>query len=100
MIEWIFLAIIALLQLADGVTTWKILSLGGIELNPAQKWLMDHLGVRLSLVVTKCMLVGGAAVVACFAAQYSMLKVLLYLLVVVFMYICVNNVQVWKNLKR
>jgi hypothetical protein len=100
MIEWILLAIIILLQVLDAATTLSILKLGGRELNPMLKWLMDRLGVVPALAVSKLVLVGGVAVVAMLAENTPALKVLLYLVAMIFAFVCANNIQVWKNLKR
>ena len=48
---YLLLAALALLQLGDGWTTWRILAAGGQELNPAMRWLMDAVGVVPALAV-------------------------------------------------
>ena len=46
-------AALTVLQVFDGWTTYKILRLGGRELNPVVKWLMDRIGEYEALVVFK-----------------------------------------------
>lgn len=53
----ILFIIVAALQVADGYLTWRILGLGGRELNPLIRFLMDRLGVVPGLVLAKLVLV-------------------------------------------
>ena len=46
-------AALTVLQVFDGWTTYKILRLGGLELNPVVKWLMERIGEYEALVVFK-----------------------------------------------
>lgn len=50
--------LLSALQLFDGWTTYHVIKLGGRELNPAVRWLMDRIGAYRALVVAK---VGAAA---------------------------------------
>ena len=57
---YLLLAALALLQLGDGWTTWRILAAGGQELNPAMRWLMDAVGVVSALVAKAVAIVAVA----------------------------------------
>ena len=52
------LAILILLQIADGLTTWAILHHGGKELNPAVRWAMSKLGRGWGLITAKAWAIG------------------------------------------
>ena len=51
------------LQIADGYTTYKILSAGGKELNPFMRLIMDKLGMVQGLVLMKLLAVALVAAV-------------------------------------
>ncbi len=57
-------AALTVLQAFDGWTTYKILRLGGRELNPIVKWLMDRIGEYEALVVFKTMAIALVWVIA------------------------------------
>jgi len=99
MVEWILLAIIILLQVVDTVTTATLLKQGCYEWNPLQKWLMDRLGVLPSLIATKLVFVGGCFLCAWYAELAIYFKVALYLFAIIFVYVCANNISLWKNHK-
>ena len=51
---YFLLAIFTVLQILDGVSTYRALMLPGtVEGNPAMKWLFGHVGTALTLVVVK-----------------------------------------------
>jgi len=54
------LILFTLLQLADGWTTYRILQIGGRELNPVMRWLFARVGSTPVIVVAKA----GAIAVA------------------------------------
>ena len=56
---WLALGLTAL-QVLDGITTYHIIKLGGVEKNMLMQWLMFRFGVYRTLLLTK----GGAAVLA------------------------------------
>ena len=45
--------LLTLLQVFDGWTTYKILRLGGRDLNPVVRWIMEKIGEYEGLVVIK-----------------------------------------------
>ena len=47
------IAILIALQIADGVTTYMVLTRGGSELNPVVDWLIKKLGLETGLFVAK-----------------------------------------------
>lgn len=76
------LILLALLQVADIVTTWKVLSQGGRELNPVMAWVMDHLGVLPGMVAVKAVLIGtvvafppGMVAMGVLCAMYAVVAV-------------------------
>lgn len=52
------LAILILLQIADGLTTYAIIKRGGTERNPAVRWVMAKLGMIPALIAVKAWAVG------------------------------------------
>ena len=50
------LAIFSLLQVADAALTYKVISAGGVELNPVMRWLFDRIGVIPGLVIAKVLI--------------------------------------------
>jgi len=75
----LFIALVVL-QVLDYYTTTTILTLGGEELNPVMRWLMQRVGVEEALVVKGgfVILIGGA-----FYDNIAMLGVLVAACVVV-----------------
>ena len=57
------LLLFSALQIADAYTTYRILSEGGKELNPAMRWVMDKLGIVQGLALMKLLTIGAVAVV-------------------------------------
>lgn len=47
------LLILLILQLADGWTTYRILSEGGREKNPVVRWLMNRIGMLHGILTSK-----------------------------------------------
>ena len=60
MIEYTLLLFIvfAILQIADGVTTFKIIKAGGCELNPVVKYAIENIGLVQGLVIAKAISIG------------------------------------------
>lgn len=55
-----FLLCLIALQVVDWWTTRRVLALGGRELNPIVRWLMDRLGETAGLVAAKAFVVALA----------------------------------------
>lgn len=93
--EWIFVCIIALLQLLDGVLTTLIIQNGGRELWGPQKWIQQKLGLIPGLILSRVVAVGLAAGVAYLVPTYHTLLVLLYFITMIFAVVCLSNLSTW-----
>lgn len=93
--EWIFVFIIALLQLVDIFTTQAVIKDGGRELWGPQRWLQKRLGLLPALIFSKAILVGFAVWVATLVPAYHTLLVLLYFITMIFAVVCFSNLSVW-----
>lgn len=51
--ENILLALLIILQYYDGLTTYRLLSRGGRELNPVVRWCIDRFGLLNGLILVK-----------------------------------------------
>ncbi len=49
---WLYV-LFAVLQIADALLTLRILSAGGVELNPAMRWVFRRVGVATGLATVK-----------------------------------------------
>ena len=74
------LILFGFLQVADGYTTYKLLSNGGRELNPVMRWVMDKLGMVQGLVLMKLLTIGLVA--AAFSEALTFWLCVLYICVV------------------
>lgn len=52
---WLY-ALFAVLQIADALLTLRILSAGGVELNPVMRWVFRRVGVATGLATVKLLL--------------------------------------------
>lgn len=84
--------ILALLQVADALTTLKALGYGGGELNPLMRSLFERFGVKPVLIVK------GVAVAA--AGFWLGDSVITWALVVFYFLVVANNVRVIRKLKK
>lgn len=50
---YILLSLLLLLQYYDGLTTYRVLSKGGRELNPLVRWCINKFGLRNGLLLVK-----------------------------------------------
>ena len=91
MIATLFLLLVAL-QIADAVTTVKVLKQGGEELNPVLAPLMRVVGVVPSLVLVKAVLL-GTFVAAGYVLPANLLGVALILADIVYAAIVVSNIE-------
>lgn len=84
--------IFAVLQIADALTTLKILSNGGSELNPVMRWIFTKLGTVNGLMVVKC------SVILLFYAAMPYIPVWVYVLMVaLYTYVVFHNIrQIYK----
>lgn len=86
----VFLTLAILLQLADGWTTWRLLSNGGRELNPAMAFLIDKLGLAPALVLAKSAFV---ALLVGATQQGSVPDFVLALIVIAYTMVVAANVK-------
>lgn len=84
--------ILALLQVADAVTTLKALSLGGRELNPLMGALFKRYEIKTALAVKGCLV----AAVGLWLGD----SVITWALVAFYALVVVNNVRVVRKLKK
>ena len=87
---FILACVVAVLQLADWYTTARVLSKGGVELNPIMKFLIDKLGVRLALPL-KGLLVS-------FLALYTTDIITHVVIIVVYLLVVLNNFLVLRKM--
>ncbi len=98
-----FFVIFAALQLADIITTYKVLSSGkGAEANKIMAWLFEKFGVLPSLIVFKVLVIAIIAGCTIYLPQiYSPMEiiwaVILGLLDAFYLWVAVNNVKVLKS---
>lgn len=50
---YVLLALLVILQYYDGLTTYRLLSKGGRELNPVVRWFINRFGLRNGLLLVK-----------------------------------------------
>ena len=96
---FVLAALLTLLQLVDGWTTYQALKLGGKEANPIVAEIMDTLGVYPTLVIIK---VGAAAAGWAFALMDGDIDVraaFLVLLMALMIWFAVANWQELQKLK-
>jgi hypothetical protein len=98
--EWILAALLTLLQLVDLILTGKIIKAGGREVWPTTKWLIERLGTWPALLMCKVASVAGIVVIASLVPQVNQLLILLYLLTVIYGFVCAHNWSVWKNVRK
>ena len=89
----VLLAAFLLLQLADFVTTYEILRLGGYERNPLVKMAMDTLGVVPALLLYKVLGCAAGVLVYSTGTLWAMGMVTVFMLGIV-----VNNELVLRRL--
>jgi hypothetical protein len=73
-------------MVVDGVTTYKIISSGGYELNPIVKMFIKFFGLTLGLVAIKGLVIG-------FIFWIQTPPIVLYGLVIFYIYICHHNIK-------
>ena len=89
----ILFSIFTLLQIADGILTWKLLHrIDRQESNPIAAWLMRQMGVTPALIVFK----GGIVLIVAAALWFAPSIYLTYGMVVVCLFYCW---VVWNNYK-
>jgi len=92
---WLAIAVTAL-QVWDAYSTYKVLSAGGRELNPAMRWLMEQFGMVEALLLGK----GAVVLVVWWAVSALTETVALWLLggiCVFYVAIAINN---WRTMKK
>jgi len=93
----LYLAIaVTVLQAWDAYSTYKVLSAGGRELNPAMRWLMEQFGMVEALLLGK----GAVVLVVWWAVSTLAETVALWLLggiCVFYVAIAINN---WRAMKK
>ena len=50
---YVLLSLLIILQYYDGLTTYRLLSKGGRELNPVVRWFINQFGLRNGLLLVK-----------------------------------------------
>ncbi len=102
-ISFVFIAVFAILQVVDTVTTYKVLSSGkGVEANKIMAWLFEKFGVLPSLIIFKLVVIALFAGCTIYLPQiYSPMEiicpVILGLLDAFYLWVAVNNVKVLKS---
>jgi O-antigen/teichoic acid export membrane protein len=61
---WVLVALLAVLQLGDMLTTLRVLAQGGSEVNPVMAWLMRKLGRVGALALKVASIIATAAAIA------------------------------------
>ena len=85
LIDILFLTFVAL-QIADAVTTVKILIKGGRELNPVMRWIFDRLGAFNGLAITK------AGIILLFYSVKDVMPIWAYVLMIgIYSYVVAHN---------
>ena len=101
MTDWMSMAppalfvLLLLLCAADTWTTHEVLRMGGRELNPIVRWLIEHLGQSVALLVPRGALLGVVAW-AVFASGEDALTLLPWLIAANVVYVVV----VWRNVRN
>lgn len=86
----ILLAILTLLQLVDGWTTYRIIKRGGSEKNPVVKKLIEKFGLYTGLVIAKSF----AVVMFIVLLLLSTPTWILLGVIVFYVWVAVHNIQV------
>jgi|GEM_PF-5616880 hypothetical protein len=97
-INAVLLFLVVALNIADLVLTVLSLRAGATELNTLIVWLAGKLGTVPALVLIKVLLIGILLAVSFIAWQTWYLTVLLVLAVIVYAYVVVSNVKVYRSL--
>lgn len=90
----LFSCLFAALNVWDAVLTVKVIRLGGIELNPAMRWLMNRIGVEVALFLTKVLVFASIYEYGPWPVETQGLLIALYVIVVA------NNIKVLKGLRK
>jgi len=99
-IAWMLFLLFLLLNVLDGVLTYKILLRGGGEKNPFVRWLMRLFGVALGLVLAKAIAAATAgAMFWVLEGAPHWLALTMGLACIVFGYVDLHNYRVWKRLQ-
>ena len=86
LLEIIFLIAFLILSIIDAVTTHKIISDGGSELNPVVWFFIKTLGLTLGLVAIKGLVIG-------FIFWLNPPIIFTGGLVIIYIYVCLHNVR-------
>jgi len=84
----ILLIIFIALQLADGYTTYRILSAGGRELNPVVDWAILQTDIVTGISASKMVAVAGGGVL-----YFLQQETLLFLLIAVYAVVVLKNLK-------
>lgn len=84
---------LGLLQLADIVTTLKLLGKGGRELNPFLRWLFEQIGTVPALIAVKSVFMAAVYM----ARDIPQVEWLMWLLIAFYLLIFWNNMKVIRN---
>ena len=97
---WILFFLFLVLNILDGVLTYKILLRGGGERNPFVRWLMRLMGVAYGLVLAKVLAAATALVIFWVLEDGDYWLVLLMgTACALFGYVDLHNYRVWKRLQ-
>jgi len=102
-ISFVFIAVFAILQVVDTVTTYKVLSSGkGVEANKFMAWAFARFNVLPTMIVLKAFAVALLSVCAYYLPQFYApveipFMVIIGLLDCFYGWIAVNNVKVLKS---
>lgn len=87
MFTFLYILTVALI-LADGYTTYRILSKGGRELNPAMRWLMRRFGLVGGMVASRIVAIGAMTLL--YIANMQLLLLIVY---GVYVFVVANNIK-------
>ena len=96
---YVLAALLTLLQVWDGYSTYQILKRGGTERNPIVAEIMDMLGVYPGLLVVKCAAAGIAWAIALMDGSVDARAAILVLLTALYVWIAMGNWQAWQEQK-
>ena len=88
---------LTILQVFDGWTTYKIMRLGGRELNPVVRWIMEKIGAYEGLLVAKSFSI--ALIWVLVLNPISITPVLLGVLGILYGFIAIQNYKVLLRMK-
>ena len=96
---YVLAALLTLLQLFDGWTTYEILKRGGVERNPVIHWLMKLLGTYEALVLFKGLAIALVWALVFIPIPKDVTVILLIGLTMLYIWAVVGNWKVLQEMK-